>query len=119
MPDRLAWTETAKSREAPLLTTMATCRASRPSRSRLLTTLFLLLCIALLVSPSQAFAPRAAAAPARLLKQHDSAPLFFSAQDPEGDVLSESDQTTLAVVGKIAAVTMVSVLYACQVSRKT
>lgn len=86
---------------------MATRRAPRPSRSRFAITL-LLLCVALLVSPSQAFAPRAAAATARPLRQHDGAPLFLSAQDPEGGVLSESDQTALAVVGKFSSVIMVS-----------
>ena len=89
---------------------MATRRAPRPSRSRFAITL-LLLCVALLVSPSQAFAPRAAAT-ARPLRQHDGAPLFLSAQDPEGGVLSESDQTALAVVGKFSSVIMVSRLRA-------
>ncbi|EJK50056.1 hypothetical protein THAOC_31013 [Thalassiosira oceanica] len=88
---------------------MAICRApTRPSRSRFAITL-VLLCVSLLVSPLQAFVPRAAAT-SRLLGQHGSAPLFFSAQDPEGDVLSESDQTTLAVVGKFSSVIM-SVLF--------
>lgn len=91
-------------------TMVATRWAPGPSRSRFAITL-LLLCVALLVSPSQAFAPRAAAT-ARPLRQHDGAPLFLSAQDPEGGVLSESDQTALAVVGKFSSVIMVSRLRA-------